>query len=67
MTAIRSRLTMSVLNSLKEGAQGPSALRRNRLLSARLGWIGVMFRGWSNCDRRSSLTLAIFVSRQDRV
>src|SRR5207244_6245339 len=48
----------SGLNSLNDKPVGPPELR-NRLLSARCGWIGVMLRGCSNCDCSSSLTRAI--------
>ena len=49
----------SGLNSLKARAPGPCELIRNRLLSPRLGWIGVVLSGWSICDWKSSLTRAI--------
>src|SRR2546425_12895433 len=48
----------SGLNSLKDNPDGPPELR-NKLLSARCGWIGVMLSGCINCDCRSSLTRAI--------
>jgi hypothetical protein len=49
----------SGLNSLKDSAPGPCEAIRKRLLSPRLGWIGVVLRGWSIWDWKSSLTRAI--------